>query len=123
MAQKLPPEVEQLIIKYQQLESQLASVLTQKSVVLSQIREIERTLNILQSLGDDAIVYRNTGFVLVKVDKGTIVKELEEKKEELQIRLSSLERMESLLRKQLDDVKNQLSKYRTTVTAGGSAGG
>ena len=123
MAQKLPPELEKLIIRYQQIESQLASIVTQKSVVTSQIREVERALSILQNLEKDATTYKNTGFVLVKVKKEDVIKELEDKKEELSIRLTSLERMESTLKKQLEEVKSQIDKYRTSMVGmGGRAG-
>ncbi len=122
MAQRLPPELEQLAIKYQQLEAQLASVVTQKTAILSQIKEIERALSVLQSVGDDAAVYRNTGFVMVKVSKEEAVKDLENRKEELQIRLTSLEKMESMLKKQLDEVKEKISKFRVGVNVGEKEG-
>ena len=123
MAQKLPPELEKLIIRYQQIESQLASIVTQKSVVTSQMREVERALTILQNLENDAVIYKSTGFILVKVKKEDVIKELEDKKEELSIRLTSLERMESTLKKQLEEVKSQIDKYRTSMVGmGGKAG-
>ena len=112
MAQKIPPELEQLLVKYQQVENQLASVITQKGVVASQLREVERALEIIQNLKEDSPVYKNTGFVLVKVSRDEVIKELNDRKEELQIRLTSLERMESTLRKQLEELKKQLDKYR-----------
>ena len=122
MAQRLPPELEQLAIKYQQLEAQLTSVVTQKTAILSQIKEIERALSVLQSISDDATVYRNTGFVMVKVSKEEAVKDLENRKEELQIRLTSLEKMESMLKKQLDEVKEKISKFRVGVNVGEKEG-
>jgi len=123
VAQKLPPELEKLIIRYQQIESQLASIVTQKSVVTSQMREVERALTILQNLENDAVIYKSTGFILVKVKKEDVIKELEDKKEELSIRLTSLERMESTLKKQLEEVKSQIDKYRTSMVGmGGKAG-
>jgi len=123
VAQKLPPELEKLIIRYQQIESQLASIVTQKSVVTSQMREVERALSILQNLEKDAVIYKSTGFILVKVKKEDVIKELEDKKEELSIRLTSLERMESTLKKQLEEVKSQIDKYRTSIVGmGGKAG-
>jgi len=118
MAQRLPPELEQLAIKYQQIEAQLTSVVTQKTAILTQIREIERALTVLQSVSGDAAVYRNTGFVMVKVSKDEAVKDLENRKEELQIRLTSLEKMESMLKKQLDEVKEKISKYRVGANVG-----
>ncbi len=113
MAQKLPPELEQLVLKYQQIESQLASVVSQKGAVLSELKEVERALAVVKEVDEATPVYRNTGFVLVKTSKEDVVKELENRKEELQIRLTSLEKMENLLKKQLDDIKNKINKLRT----------
>ncbi|OYT50475.1 MAG: prefoldin subunit beta [Desulfurococcales archaeon ex4484_204] len=122
MAQRLPPEVEQLVVKYQQVEQQLASVLTQKSVVVSQIKEIDRALNVLNSVKPETEVFKNTGFALIKVPRDEVIKELNERREELQIRLTSLEKMESLLRKQLDEIRGRLDKYRTGLYASKTAG-
>jgi len=122
VAQRLPPEVEQLVVKYQQVEQQLASVLTQKSVVVSQIKEIDRALNVLNSVKPETEVFKNTGFALIKVPRDDVIKELNERREELQIRLTSLEKMESLLRKQLDDIRGRLDKYRTGLYAPKTAG-
>ncbi len=112
MAQKIPPELEQTLIKYQQIESQLASVITQKTVVSSELKDIERALNVLQSISAETPVYKNTGFVLVKVGKDEVIKELQERKEELEVRLTSFEKIEESLRKQFEAVKKELEKYR-----------
>lgn len=109
--QKLPPEVEKMLGKYQEVEAQLASVMTQKGTVISYIKEVDRALGILKDLPGDAIVYRSTGHVLVKVSRDDAIRDLEGKKEELEIRLTSLERMESILKKQLEELRGTLSKY------------
>lgn len=114
--QKLPPEVEKMLGKYQEVEAQLASVMTQKGTVISYIKEVDRALGILKDLPGDAIVYRSTGHVLVKVSRDDAIKDLEGKKEELEIRLTSLERMESILKKQLEELRGTLSKYMKPST-------
>lgn len=112
MAQRIPPELEQVVVKYQQIESQLASVITQKSVVSSELKDVERALSILQNVTPETAVYKNTGFVFVKVDRDTTIKELQDKKEELEVRLQSFEKIEESLRKQFEAVKKELEKYR-----------
>ena len=112
MAQKIPPELEQKLVKYQQVESQLAAVLTEKSTVMSEIKDLDRALTTLNSVGDESPVYKNTGFVMVKVPKESAVKELQDRKEELEIRLKGLENMESSLRTQLNVLKKEVEKYR-----------
>lgn len=113
--QKLPPEVEKTLAKYQEVEAQLASVMTQKGTVISYIKEVERALSLLRDLPGDATVYRSTGHVLVKVSRDEAIRDLEGKKEELEIRLTSLEKMEGILKKQLEELKNSLSKYMKQV--------
>jgi len=113
--QRLPPEVEKTLAKYQEVESQLASVMTQKGTVISFIKEIERALSILKDLPEDAVVYRSTGHVLVRVSKEEATRDLESKKEELEIRLTSLEKMESILKKQLEELRATLSRYTKQV--------
>ncbi|PUA32454.1 MAG: prefoldin subunit beta [Zestosphaera tikiterensis] len=122
MAQKIPPELEQTLIKYQQIESQLASVITQKSVVSSELKDIERALNVLQSISAETPVYKNTGFVLVKVGKDEVIKELQERKEELEVRLTSFEKIEETLRKQFEAVKKELEKYRVVPSTASEGG-
>jgi len=115
--QRLPPEVEKTLARYQEVESQLASVMTQKGTVISFIREIERALSILKDLPDDAVVYRSTGHVLVRVSKEEATRDLESRKEELEIRLTSLEKMESILKRQLEELRTTLSRYTKQVQA------
>lgn len=115
--QRLPPEVEKTLAKYQEVEAQLASVMTQKGTVISYIREIERTLALLKELPDDAVVYRSTGHVFVRVSREDAIKDLENKKEELEIRLVSLEKMEGILKKQLEELRSVLTKYMKPAAA------
>ncbi len=123
MAQRIPPELEQAVIKYQQVESQLASIIAQKSVITSEINEIDRTLNILKSVNEDTPVYKNTGFVLIKVPRDEVIKELEERKEELEIRLNSFSKMEETLKKQLEELKKKLEKFSIGGVTGASKAG
>jgi len=112
MAQRIPPELEQKVVKYQQLESQLAAVLTEKSSVMTELKEIDRAISTLNSITEDSSVYKNTGFVLVKVPRDSALKELQDRKEELEIRLKSLEKMEESLRNQMNELKKDIEKFK-----------
>jgi prefoldin beta subunit len=113
LAQKIPPELEQKIIKYQQVESQLTAVLAEKSTIMSELKDIDRALNTLNSIDESSPVYKNTGFVMVKVSKDIAQKELQDRKEELEIRLKSVEKMEESLRKQFEELKKEIERFRT----------
>ncbi|HID80744.1 MAG TPA: prefoldin subunit beta, partial [Ignisphaera sp.] len=42
MAEKLPPEVQQQIVKLQQLQAQLNQVVTEKALLQQELRDISR---------------------------------------------------------------------------------
>jgi prefoldin beta subunit len=119
MAQRIPPDLEPLLIKAQQLEAQLAQVAKQREVAEAELREIERTLSTLEKLPDDATLYKSEGYVLIKVSKEDVKKDLEERKELLEVSLNSL-------RKQEERIKEELTKLRQEINAklrpGGHAG-
>lgn len=115
MAESLPPELQQQVIKYQQLQAQLNQVLAEKSVIEQELREINRALEILKNTPDDVDLYRSAGHLLIKVSKNDAERELSERKELLELRLKTLGRQESLIRQQLADVQSKLSQYMSSV--------
>jgi len=115
MAESLPPELQQQVIKYQQLQTQLNQVLAERSLLEQELREINRALEILKNVPDNIDIYRSAGHLLIKVNKNDAEKELSERKELLELRLKTLSRQESLIRQQLADVQSKLSQYVSSV--------
>ncbi len=111
MAETLPPEVQQQVIKYQQLQTQLNQVLSEKSIIEQELREVNRALDILKNVPDNTDIYRSAGHLLVKINKSDAEKELTERKEILELRLKTLGRQESLLRQQLAEIQSKLNQY------------
>ncbi|MEM5822864.1 MAG: prefoldin subunit, partial [Ignisphaera sp.] len=67
MAESLPPELQQQVIKYQQLQTQLNQVLAERSLLEQELREINRALEILKNVPDNIDIYRSAGHLLIKV--------------------------------------------------------
>ncbi len=110
MAERLPPEVQQQIVKLQQLQAQLNQVLAEKSVLEQELREINRALEVLKEVPEDGEVYRIAGHLLVRVKKNDVEKELSERKELIELRLKTLEKQESLIRQQISELQSKISK-------------
>ncbi len=110
MAERIPPEIQQQIIKLQQLQAQLNQIIAEKSVLDQDLREVQRALEVLKSLPEDAEVYRVAGHLLVRIKKSDAEKELSERKELLELRLRSLEKQESLIRQQISELQSKISK-------------
>lgn len=115
MTERIPPELKAEIVKLQQLQDQLNRVLTEKSVIDNQLREVNKVLQELTQLPSDAIVYKMIGNLLVKVNKDDIQKELDEQKTILELRSRTYQNQEAKLRAQLEErqkkVNELMAKY------------
>ena len=116
---EMSPKVQNQIAQFQQLQQQLQSVLNQKFQMESKLREMENTMEELERAPKENAVYKNAGSLLIQVkDRDTVVEELEEEKETLEVRLKSLNRQEKHMREKYEGLQEQLSQ-----ALGGIGGG
>ena len=107
---KLPPQVPERLLRLQQLQQTLQSVLAQKQQVDMEKTEVEQTIAELQKTADDAVVYKAAGSLLIKAEKPKITEELIEKKELLDTRSTVLARQEERLRSQVKESQTKLQE-------------
>jgi len=107
---KLPPQVQERLLRLQQVQQTLQSVLAQKQQVEIELTEIEQALNELQKMTDDAVIYKAIGTLLVKTEKVKITADLNERKELLNTRTTVLGKQEERLRSQLKDLQTKLQQ-------------
>jgi prefoldin beta subunit len=107
---KLPPQVQERLLRLQQLQQTLQSVLAQKQQVDMEKTEVEQTVAELEKTADDAVVYKATGSLLIKAEKTKITAELVEKKELLDTRSTVLARQEERLRSQVKEAQTKLQE-------------
>lgn len=114
---QLPPETQQRLLRYQQLQQTFSSVLGQKQQVEMEITETDQALGELQKLTDEAVVYKATGSLFVKAERAKLITELTERKEILNTRVGILAKQEERLRAQLKDVQTKLQQDLNPVSA------
>lgn len=114
---KLPPQVQERLLRLQQVQQTLQSVLAQKQQVDIESTEIEQALSELQKMTDDAVIYKAIGTLLVKSEKAKITAELTERKELLNTRTSILGKQEERLRSQLKDLQAKLQQDLNPVSS------
>lgn len=107
---KLPPKVQERLLRLQQLQQTLQSILVQKQNVELELTEIEQATNELQKLAEDATIYKAVGSLLVKSEKAKITSDLNDRKELLNVRVSVLGKQEERLRGQLKDLQTKLQQ-------------
>jgi prefoldin beta subunit len=107
---KLPPQVQERLLRLQQLQQTLQTVLAQKQQVEMEKTEVEQTVAELQKTADDAVIYQAAGSLLIKAEKAKVTEELVERKELLNTRSTVLARQEERLRSQVKEAQTKLQE-------------
>ena len=108
---EISPKLQNQIAQFQQLQQQLQSVLAQKYRMEAQLREVQMTVEELTKSPEDAVIYKNVGALLIKAnDKASTLKEVEDDKETLEVRIKTLDRQEKALRDKYQVMQDQLNK-------------
>jgi prefoldin beta subunit len=113
---KLPPQIQERLLRLQQLQQTLQSVLAQKQQVEIELTEIEQALSELQKMTDDAVIYKAIGSLLVRAEKSKITADLNERKELLNTRATVLGKQEERLRPQIKDLQTKLQQDLSPVS-------
>lgn len=107
---QLPPQIQQRLLRLQQLQQNLQGVMAQKQQLTLQLTETENAVKELEMLEDDAIIYKSIGALLVKAEKAKVSTELTERKELVKMRVDVLAKQEERLRTQVKDLQEKLQQ-------------
>ncbi|NJK78237.1 MAG: prefoldin subunit beta [Nanoarchaeota archaeon] len=78
---QMPPWIQEQLMKMQQSQQNLQSIMTQKQHLEMEKVETEKALEELKKATDDDNVYKHAGSILIKSTKKELIDELEERKE------------------------------------------
>lgn len=107
----LTPYLQEKLKQAQTLQQQLESVVTQRYQLDLKVKEIAKTLEELGKAGNDTIVFKSVGSILISVkDVENLKKELEDEKETLEVRLKTLEKQQKMLEDKYKDIQNEFAK-------------
>jgi prefoldin beta subunit len=113
----LPPKVQERLLRFQQLQQTLQSILTQKQQVENELKEGEQALDEINKTEETTPIYKTTGSLLIKSDRNKVINDLNERKTLLDMRIKVLEKQEKRLREQLKDLQNKLQQDLNPVSA------
>jgi len=113
---KLPAPVQERLLRLQQVQQGLQSVLGQKQQLELELTETEQALGELEKMDEKAIIYKSIGSLLVKAEKTNVTTELTERKELLNTRIGVLGKQEERLRAQAKDLQARLQKDLSPVS-------
>lgn len=113
---QLPPQVQERLLRLQQLQQTLQSVLAQKQQVELELSEINQATTELEKLADDAVIYKATGSLMIRAERTKTITELNERKDLLNTRAGILTKQEERIRGQLKDLQTKLQQDLNPVT-------
>src|SRR3990170_5169001 len=109
MADEFSKETENLIVQFQNYQQQMQNILIQKESLKLQLLEVERALEELDK-AKQTTAYKITGQIMVSKPVEELKKELSEMKENVDIRIQSLEKTESRVNERLTDLQTKLKE-------------
>ncbi|MCS7135567.1 MAG: prefoldin subunit beta [Nitrososphaerota archaeon] len=110
MSKEIPPNVQQQLLRLQQLQQTLSALLAEKQRLEAELAEIKSALEELEKIDESAIVYKAVGPILVKVNKDKLTVELKDKKELTETRLKILEKQDAKMRTQIESVQKDIQR-------------
>jgi prefoldin beta subunit len=115
MSQGLPPQLQEQLLRLQQLQQTLQIVISQRQQLELEGSETERALEELEKTDDSSPVYKSIGALLVKSERRKVIDELRERRELLNTRVKVLTRQQSRAEARLKDLQQDVqSKLRSS---------
>lgn len=105
---KMKKETEEKINQLQVMEYNLQNCLTQKQNFQAQLLEVENALRELD--GNKEECYKLVGGVLFKEKREKLIKELNSKKEVIDLRIKNLEKQENKIKEELNRIQKEVVK-------------
>ncbi len=118
MAQRLPPELENKLVRYQNIQAQYNRLVQERVVAETELSEVRKVIELLEEVGESSQVYRLEANILIASDKNKILQELKDRQEVLELRVQKLKKQEEELRKQIDKLANEIREYQARMGLG-----
>ena len=117
---ELPPQIQEQLVRLQQLQQTLQAVTTQKQQLEIEVAETDRAVSELDKLGEQSVVYKSVGSLLLRSDKQTLLNELKERKELLGTRITILGRQEDRTKERIKELQEKLQERLRPATSSAS---
>jgi prefoldin beta subunit len=118
--QQVPPWLQEQLVKMQQAQQNLQSILAQKQQLEIEKLESEKALEELKKAGENDTVYKHAGSILIKSNKNDMIAELEEKKELAKTRETVLSKQEQRIKESLKEHEAKINEMMKGAASSGA---
>lgn len=114
--QEIPPWVREHLVRFEQTQQNLQSILLQKQQVEVDLIEIEKALAELNKSEDATKIYKSIGSLLIKTSKKEMLSELEERRELGNTRVTILAKQENRVSESLKEIQAKIESFSSGKT-------
>jgi len=114
---QMPPWLQEQIMKLQQTQQNLQSIMTQKQHIEMEKAETVKALEELKKVADGDAVFKHAGTVLIKSTKQELIDDLEEKQEMAKTRTTVLEKQEIRVKESLKEQETKITELMKSGSA------
>ena len=107
---KIPEKVREDLVKMQQIQQQVQILMFQKQNVQIQLSEVENAMKEIKQTKEGE-VYEIVGTVMLKKKKDELRSRLEDKKEILNLRISTIDKQLEKLNAEVKKIQEKISKH------------
>ena len=107
---QMPPWLQEQIMKLQQTQQSLQSIMNQKQHLEMEKAETAKALEELKKVAEGDAVYKHAGTVLIKSTKKELIDELEEKQVMAKTRVIVLEKQETRVKESLKEQETKITE-------------
>ena len=107
---QIPPLVQEHLARLQQTQQNFQSIHMQKQQLESEKHETEKALEELKKAGDDELVFKHAGSIMIKSNKKELIDELEEHVELAKTKASLLVKQEERLKTTLKEQETKIQE-------------
>lgn len=118
--QQIPPWLQEQLMKMQQSEQNLQSIMAQKQQLEMENIENEKALEELKKAADEDVVYKHAGSILIKSNKKSLIDELEERQELNKTRSTVLLKQETRIKESLKEQETKLNELMRGAAGSGA---
>jgi len=116
--QKIPPWMQEQLMKMQQAQQSLQSILLQKQQLEMERVDSEKAIEELKKASDDDTVYKHAGSILIKSTKNDLISELEERKELANTRSTVLAKQETRVKESIKEQELKINEMIKNASSG-----
>ena len=116
-SKQMPPWLQEQLLKLQQSQQSLQSLMTQKQHLEMEKAETEKALEELKKVADGDTVFKQTGTVMIKSTKQELIDELEERFELAKTRMTVLQKQEMRLKETLKEQETKITEMMKSGSA------